>query len=170
MYTPLFNLNTLLLWWVRFSYKLQKSDLPWEIFDTNDERIFFFLTAEHQYFSSVLLSFNTLVSDHKLLPRSLLNWCMNTALWYRYWRIIFTELIEWKSERDTQTFGHKVEKKSLNRKLFLYFATNELTQKTFELVLFNCLVLSVVKRSSLLGWLELFHGEYIELHYHFTTT
>ena len=170
MYTPLFNLNTLLLWWVRFSYKLQKSDLPWEIFDTNDERIFFFLTAEHQYFSSVLLSFNTLVSDHKLLPRSLLNWCMNTALWYRYWRIIFTELIEWKSERDTQTFGHKVEKKSLNRKLFLYFATNELTQKTFELVLFNCLVLSVVKRSSLLGWLELFHWEYIELHYHFTTT
>ena len=170
MYTPLFNLNTLLLWWVRFSYKLQKSDLPWEIFDTNDERIFFFLTAEHQYFSSVLLSFNTLVSDHKLLPCSLLNWCMNTALWYRYWRIIFTELIEWKSERDTQTFGHKVEKKSLNRKLFLYFATNELTQKTFELVLFNCLVLSVVKRSSLLGWLELFHWEYIELHYHFTTT
>ena len=170
MYTPLFNLNTSLLWWVRFSYKLQKSDLPWEIFDTNDERIFFFLTAEHQYFSSVLLSFNILVSDHKLLPRSLLNWCMNTALWYRYWQIIFTELIEWKSERDTQTFGHKVEKKSLNRKLFLYFATNELTQKTFELVLFNCLVLSVVKRSSLLGWLELFHGEYIELHYHFTTT
>ena len=118
---------------------------------------FFFWTADHQYFSSVLLSFNTLVSDHKLLPRSLLNWCMNTALWYRYWRIIFTELIEWKSERDTQTFVHKVEKKSLNRKLFLYFATNELTQETFELVLFNCLVLSVVKRSSLLGWLELFH-------------
>lgn len=157
MYTPLFNLNTSLLWWVRFSYKLQKSDLPWELFDTNDERIFFFWTAEHQYFSSVLLSFNTLVSDHKLLPCSLLNWCMNTALWYRYWRIIFTELIEWKSERDTQTFVHKVEKKSLSRKLFLYFATNELTQKTFELVLFNCLVLSVVKRSSLLGWLELFH-------------
>lgn len=158
MYTPLFNLNTSLLWWVRFSYKLQKSDLPWELFDTSDERFFFFFwTADHQYFSSVLLSFNTLVSDHKLLPRSLLNWCMNTALWYRYWRIIFTELIEWKSERDTQTFAHKVEKKSLNRKLFLYFATNELTQKTFELVLFNCLVLSVVKRSSLLGWLELFH-------------
>ena len=158
MYTPLFNLNTVLLWWVRFSYKLQKSDLPWELFDTSDERFFFFFwTADHQYFSSVLLSFNTLVSDHKLLPRSLLNWCMNTALWYRYWRIIFTELNEWKSERDTQTFVHKVEKKSLNRKLFLYFATNELTQKTFELVLFNCLVLSVVKRSSLLGWLELFH-------------
>lgn len=158
MYTPLFNLNTSLLWWVRFSYKLQKSDLPWELFDTSDERFFFFFwTADHQYFSSVLLSFNTLVSDHKLLPRSLLNWCMNTALWYRYWRIIFTELNEWKSERDTQTFVHKVEKKSLNRKLFLYFATNELTQKTFELVLFNCLVLSVVKRSSLLGWLELFH-------------